>query len=103
MPLPGPGDEAQFGKELAAVAQRMAAVQVEGPLLQPALEDVRREAKRIEERSSHFAQDVQEAHGHLDCGAVARGTGAVFDDDLLELGVLEVGEALPPPVEARPD
>ena len=49
------------------------------------------------------AQDVQEAHGHLDCGAVARGTGAVFDDDLLELGVLEVGEALPPPVEARPD
>ena len=60
IPLPEPGGEVQFGKELAAVAQRIAAVQLEGPLLQPALKEVWQEAKKIEEQSAKSAQKLEE-------------------------------------------
>ena len=56
--LPTKGEEVRFGREMAAVAQRIAAVQLQGSLLQQALENAQREAKRVEERAKRIEQRV---------------------------------------------
>lgn len=64
MSLPAQGQEACFGKELVAVAQQIMAAQLHGSLLLPALEEARREIKRIEEQAARLTQGGKVALTH---------------------------------------